>query len=248
VPDTLTDLEQQIASEERIVGIPTDQPLTNAAIVRRHVQIGVLLGLVSLVAVATLLSALRSWRIWTSALALAFGVYALVKERHLDRLAHLYRDECSIHLRVADRLLASGFMQADQELLGLRLAVEVGAARIAAELADTMLAHCASVRLIGPSGETPLAAVCDLEEAGVWLDPSAAREAIARHEPIRRGAPDGRTVIAVPLEHHYEAVGVIEVVSGPAEPYGARDAELVSAFARGAVSGLLGSRRPPDTP
>ena len=248
MPAILTDLEQAIVSEERIVGIPTDEPLTNAAIVRRHVQIGVLLGLVSLLAVVTLVSATKGYRVWTSALALAFGAYALAKERHLHRLSHLYHDECSIHLRVADRLLRSGVMQADQELLGLRIAVEVNAPRLAAELADVVLAHCAGVRLVGPSGETPLAAVCDLEEAGVWLDPTAAHEAIRLHEPVWRGAPDGRTVIAVPLEHHYEVVGVLEVISGPSEPYGVYDAEIIRAFGRGAVAGLLSGRRPGETP
>jgi hypothetical protein len=248
MPVELTALETEIASEERIVGIPTDEPLTNAAIVRRHMQIGVILGCASLVTLATLVAAMSGIRVLASAVALAFGVYALQKERHLQRLSRLYQDECSIHLTVADSLLRSGVMRADRELLDLRIAVEVGAARIAADLADTMLAHCASVRLVGPSGETPLAAVCDLEEGGYWLDPMPAHEALRRREPVRRGASEGRTVIAVPLEHHCEVVGVIEVVSGPAEPYGTHDAELVSAFARGAVAGLLNGHHTGDTP
>ena len=248
MPVTMTSLESEISCEERIVGLPTDQPLTRAAIVRRHVQIGVLLGLVSLVALVTLVSAMRGFRVWTSALALAFSVYALQKEHHLERLARLHRDECSIHLTVADSLLRSGVMQADRELLGLRIAVEHEADRLAADVADLVLAHCAGVRLVGPSGETPLAAVCDLEEAGVRPDPSVAHDAVERRQPIRRIGPEGRSVIAVPLQHHREVVGLLEVISGPAEPYSAHDAELVAAFARGAVAGLLSARAAIDAP
>jgi hypothetical protein len=239
-PVIQTHLEREIACEERIVGIPTDQPLTRAAIVRRHGQIGVLLGLVTFAVVATLASQMDSLRVLTSALALAFGVYALRKERHLRRLEVLHRDECAVHLTVADSILRSGALQhADRELVDLRNAVERSAARLAEGAADAMLAHCACVRLVGPSGETPLAAVCDFGDAGIWLEPSAAHEAARLHEPVRRGASDGRTVIAVPLEHRFEVVGVLEVISGPDEPYGTHDAEIVAAFARGAVCGLL---------
>jgi hypothetical protein len=244
-----TRLEREIACEERIVGIPTDRPLTKAAIVRRHGQLGILLGLVTVAVVATLASEMDSLRVLTSALALTFGIYALQKERHLRRLEALHRDECSIHLTVADSILRSGALRhADRELVDLRDAVEHDAGRLAEGAADALLADCACVRLVGPSGETPLAAVCDFGDAGIWLDPSAAHEAAERHEPVRKGAPDGRTVIAVPLEHRFEVVGVLEVISGPKEPYGAHHADLVAAFARGAVCGLLGGRASPHTP
>jgi len=67
---------------------------------------------------------------------LAFGVYAVKKERHLQRLARLYHDECSIHLTVADSLLRSGVLRDDQEVLNLRTAVELGASRLAADLVE----------------------------------------------------------------------------------------------------------------
>ena len=248
MPANLTTLEHQIADEERIVGIPTDQPLTNAAITRRHVQIGVLTGMLWLVALAALFSATREVRVFACTLALVFGVYAVQKERHLQRLSHLHRDECSIHLTVADSLLRSGVLRADNELLDLRTAVELGAARLAANLVEVVPADCAAVRLVGPSGETPLAAVCDQGERAIRLDAAAAHEALRRREPVRQGSRDGRTVIAVPLEHHQHVLGVLEVVSGPAEFYSAYDAELVSAFAYGALSGLLSGRRPGDAP
>jgi hypothetical protein len=250
VPPVLkTNLEREIASEERIVGIPTDQPLTDAAIVRRHGQLGVLLGLVTFAVIATLASDVAALRILTAALALAFGVYALRKERHLRKLEALHRDEVSIHLDVADSILRSGALRhANRELVDLRNAVERDAGRLAEGAADALLAHCACVRLVGPSGETPLAAVCDFGDVGIWLDPSAAHESARSHEPVRRDAPDGRTVIAVPLEHRFEVVGVLEVISGADEPYTASDAEIVVAFARGAVCGLMSGQPGSDTP
>ena len=214
-PVTKTPLEREIACEERFVGIPTDRPLTKAAIVRRTGQIGLLLGLVTVAVVATLASQMDSLRVLTSALAFTFGVYALQKERHLRRLEALHEDERSHPLqRGRQHPAVRRAAAADRELLDLRDAVERDAARLAEGAADAMLAHCACVRLVGPSGEMPLAAVCDFGDAGVWLDPSAAHEAAARHEPVRHDAADGRTVIVVPLEHRFEVVGLIEVISG----------------------------------
>lgn len=240
-PTTVDTLEHEIAHEERIVGIPTDQPLTHAAIVRRHVQIGVLLGLLSLALVATMVSEMGALRLFFCALALGFGVYAWIEGKHLEKLAGLQRDETSIHLTVADSLLRSGILSADRELLDLRTAVERAAGSLAADLVNVVPAECAGLRLVGPMGETPLAAVCDLGAGGVWLDPAAAHDALARHEPIRRSATDGRTVIAVPMEHQGDVVGVLEVVSVSTDRYSLVDELLVSAFARGAVSALLGS-------
>jgi hypothetical protein len=238
-PMTFDTLEHQIAHEERIVGLPTDRPLTHAAIIRRHAQIGVLLGLLSLAVVATLVTSLAALRLFSCAAALAFGVYAWIEGKHLERLARLQRDESSINLTVADSLLRSGILCADRTVLDLRTAVERAANQLAAELLTVVPSECAGLRLVGPSGETPLAAVCDLGAGGVWLDPAAAHDALARHEAVRRGASDGRTVIAVPLEHQGEVVGVLEVVSVETDRYSLVDELLVSAFARGAVAALL---------
>jgi hypothetical protein len=244
-PSTTVDtLEHEIAHEERIVGIPTDRPLTHAAIAKRHAQIGVLLGLLSLALVATLVSSMGALRFFFCVLALAFGVYAWFEGKHLERLARLQHDETTIHLTVADSLLRSGILCADGEVLALRNAVERGANQLAADLVDVVPAECAGVRLVGPMGETPLAAVCDLGTGGVWLDPSAAHDALARREPIRRGARDGRAVIAVPMEHQGDVVAVLEVVSVSSDRYSLVDELLVSAFARGAVSALLGGAHP----
>jgi hypothetical protein len=243
-PTTLDTLEHEIAHEERIVGIPTDRPLTHAAIVRRHMQIGVLLGLLSLALVATLVASMGALRVFFCALALAFGVYAWFEGKHLERLARLQQDETSIHLTVADSLLRSGILHADRGVLALRNAVERAANQLAADLVNVVPAECAGLRLIGPMGETPLAAVCDLGTGGVWLDPSAAHDALAGREPVRRGARDDRNVIAVPMEHQGDIVAVLEVVSISTDRYSLVDELLVSAFARGAVSALLGGAHP----
>ena len=245
-PTTVDTLEHQIAHEEHIVGIRTDRPLTRAAIVKRNLQIGGLLGLLTLVTIATFVSSTVGLQLFASTLALAFGVYAWIEGKHLERLARLQRDESSIHLTVADSLLRSGILGTDRTVLDLRTAVERAANQLAAEVATLVPSDCAGLRLVGPSGETPLAAVCDLGSSGIWLDPSAAHDAIARHEPVRRGARGGRTVIAVPLAHQGEVVAVIEVVSVEADRYSLVDELLVSAFARGAVSALLSGGGPLD--
>ena len=240
---TVDTLEHEIEHEARIVGLPTDRPLTHAAIVKRHAQIGVLLGLLSLAVIATMVSSLAALRLFSCAAALAFGVYAWIEGKHLERLTRLQRDETSIHLTVADSLLRAGILNGDRTVLDLRTSVERAANHLAAELLTVVPSECAGLRLVGPSGETPLAAVCDLGAGGVWLDPAAAHDALARREPIRRGASDGRTVIAVPLEHQGEVVGVLEVVSVETDRYSLVDELLVSAYARGAVAALLSGRR-----
>jgi hypothetical protein len=238
-PNTFDTLEHQIAHEERIVGIRTDRPLTHAAIVKRHVQIGLLLGVLSLAIVATLVSSLAPLRLFSCAAALAFGVYAWFEGTHLERLARLQRDESSIHLTVADNLLRSGILHANTTILDLRTAVERSAKQLAADVLTIVPSECAGLRLVGPSGETPLAAVCDLGAGGVWLDPAAAHDALARHETVRRGTREGRTVIAAPLEHQGEVVAVLEVVSVETDRYSLVDQLIVSAFVRGAVAALL---------
>ena len=90
-------------------------------------------------------------------------------------------------------------------------------------LADVVPADCAGVRLVGPIGR-------DAARGGVRPRRPAASGStrrprttpLARREPVRRGARDGRTVIAVPLEHQGDVVGVLEVVSVPTDRYSLR--------------------------
>ena len=248
-PVILTSLEREIASRRTHRRDPDRpaahrRPRSSAA----TASSACCSALVTFAVVATLASAMAALRVLDRPRSRSRSACTRSqKERHLQRLEALHRDECSIHLDVADSILRSGALRTPTASCST-CATRSSAARprLAEGAADAMLAHCACVRLVGPSGETPLAAVCDFGDAGIWLDPSAAHEAAERHEPIRRGAPDGRTVIAVPLEHRYEVVGVLEVISGPDEPYSAYDAELVVGVRpRRGVRAAEWSPRPP---
>ena len=122
---------------------PPDRPLTDAAIVRRRLQIAVLLGLLGLVAVVAMFAAPGVLQLGASVFALGFGWYALEKERHLQRLARLRGDANTISLVVADELVFSGALEADRELLDLRLAIERSAVALAAGLAEVLPTDCA---------------------------------------------------------------------------------------------------------
>ena len=132
---TVTILQEEITREERLVGLPPDRPLTDAALVHRRVQIAVLLGLLGLVSLVAMFTASGSLRLVASILALAFGYYALEQEQHLQRLTGLKGDANLISLVVADELVFSGALEADRELLDLRIAIELAAPQLAAGLA-----------------------------------------------------------------------------------------------------------------
>ena len=239
---TVTILQQQIAREERLVGLPPDQPLTNEALVQRRVQIAVLLGLLGLVSLAAMLIASGSLRLVALLFALGFAYYALEKEDHLERLTHLRDDANLISLVVADELVFSGVLEADHELLDLRIALELAAPQLAAGLAEVLPTDCARVRVTGPSGEVPIAAERDLAPGRFAPDDAAsARAALKQRHSVRRNSSHDRAVLTVPLWRRDDLVGVLELVSHPGQTYLARDASLVDAYGRGAVAALLGS-------
>ena len=241
MPLAVTALNREIAREERRVGLAPDRPLTNAAIVRRRVQIAALLALLGLVAVVAMFAATGALRIGATLLALAFGGYALVKERHLQRLARLRVDANTISLVVANELVFSGALEIDHELLDLRLAIERTAAAIVAGLAEILPTDCARVRVTGPSGEVPIAAKRDLAPGRLAPDDTAvARAALQHRHSIRRPSNHDRAVLAVPLYCRDEVVGMLELVSHPGQTYLSRDAGLVDAYGRGVVAALLG--------
>ena len=244
-PITVDTLEHEIAHEERIVGIPTDQPLTHAAIVKRHVQIGVLLGLLSLAVVATLVSSLAALRLFSCALALAFGVYAWIEGKHLERLARLQRDESSIHLTVADSLLRSGILCADRDR-----ARPPHRGRARRQPARGRRAQRRAVGVRRPAAGRPVGrdparrGVRRRRRAASGSTRGRARRA-ARHEPVRRGAQrrahGHRGAARAPGRGRRRARGGL----GRDRPLQPVDELLVSAFARGAVAALLsgGPRR-----
>jgi hypothetical protein len=242
MPATVTTLQREIDREERLVGLAHDGPLTDAAIVRRRIQIAVLLGLLGLVAVVAMFAADGSLRLSASVFALCFGYYALEKEHHLQRLARLRDDANIISLVVANELVFSGVLETDNELLDLRLAIERAADDLVAGLAEVLPTDCARVRLTGPSGEVPIAAERDLAPGRFPPDDTAiARAALQHRHSVRRASSHDRAVLTVPLWRADDVVGVLEVVSHPGQTYLSRDAGLVDAFGRGAVAALLGA-------
>ncbi len=240
MPATVTTLDREIAREERWVGIPTDQPLTDRAIAYRRLQIACLFLACGFVALYAILSSTRWLQMVAIALAGAFGIYAIEQDRHLRRLASLRGDSQRITLVVAGELLYSGALATDQELLDLSAAVGRGAGLLASSLADVLPADCTRVRLLGPSGELPVAAERELVPGKpVPDDAAAAHEALRLRAPVRREA-SGRTVLAVPVWRRDDVVAVLEVVSPVGEMFEPVDAALVDAYSRGAVAALLG--------
>jgi hypothetical protein len=239
---TVTILQQEINREERLVGLPHDRPLTDAAIVRRRMQIAGLLGLLGLVAVGAIFAAAGALRLGASVVALCFGWYALQQERHLQRLARLCDDANTISLVVANELVFSGALEADTELLDLRLAIERAAVDLVAGLAEVLPTDCARIRLTGPSGEVPIAAERDLAPGRFPPDDTAiARATLKQRHSVRRASSHDRAVLTVPLWRRDDVVGVLELVSHPGQTYLSRDAGLVDAYGRGAIAALLGA-------
>jgi hypothetical protein len=237
---TVTILQEEIAREEKCVGIATDQPLTDAAIVHRRLQIAVLLGLLGVVALAAMLTASGSIRLVASIFALFFAWYALEKERHLQHLARLREDANTISLVIANEIVFSGALEVDRQLLDLRLALEQAAPWMVAGLAEVLPTDCARVRVTGPSGEVPIAAERDLAPGRFPPDDTAiARAALKNRHSVRRSISHDRAVLTVPLWHRDDVVGVLELVSHPGQTYLSRDAGLVDAYGRGAVAALL---------
>lgn len=239
---TITALQREIVREERIVGLPTDQPLTDRAIVRRRLQIAILLGVFGFVALLAMIAASGAVHLTAAGAALCFGWYALEKERHLQRLVRLRDDELTISLVVANELVFSGVLETDDQLLDLRLAIERSAAQLVAGLAEVLPTDCARVRLAGPSGEVPIAAERDLAPGRFAPDDTAiARAALQHRHSVRRSSSHDRAVLTVPLWRYDDVVGVLELVSHPGQTYLSRDAGLVDAYGRGAIAALLGA-------
>ena len=236
----ITTLEQEIAHEERRVGLPVGEPLTDSSITRRRVQIEGLLAACAFVALFALLVAGGLIRALAVALAVAFGVYAMEKDRHFRRLASLRDDTRKITLAVAGELMDSGALDPDRELLDLRDGLATAAGRLATGLAGVLPADSARVRLVGPSGEVPIAALRQIATGGtVPDDGDAAAEALRHRAPVRRESIDGRGILVVPMWRGDDLVALLEVVSPPDERYLPKHALIVDAFARGAVAALL---------
>ena len=239
MPATVTSLDRAIAREERFVGLPTDEPLTDAAIAHRNLQISGLLAACGCVALAAVMTANEITSVCAFVLAGAFGIYAIRQDMHLRRLATLRGDSRRITLVVASELMHTGALAPDRELLDMRDALGRAAGAIANALASVVPCDCTRVRLVGPSAEVPIAAERELApRRPVVDDPKPALQALHECAPVRRQV-DEHSVIVAPLWRGDDMIGLLEVVSPKNKHYQLRDAAQVDAFGRGAVAALL---------
>jgi hypothetical protein len=239
MPADVTVLDREIADEERMVGIDTHKPLTDGAIAHRRLQIAVVLGASGFAACSSVYFASIGVRFGAIALALLFGAYAVEKDRHLRRLAHLRGDSMRITLVVANELMSSGALAGGRELLDLRDGIGRAAGRLAAGLADVVPADCTRLRLLGPSGEVPIAAERELGARNdVADDPTAANEARLNGKSVRRVTADDRGVIVVALHHGDEVLALLEAVAPAGDRFRPGEVVRAEAYARGAVAAL----------
>jgi len=239
MPAAVTILDREITLEERRVGIPTNQPLTDGAIARRRLQIAIVLGASGFVALFAMFVAAGVVRAGAIMLAALFGAYAVEKDRHLRRLASLRGDSMRITLAVASELMLSGALASDPELLDLRDGIGRAAGRLAAGLADVVGAECTRVRLLGPSGEVPVAAERDLAaRASVPDDPAAAHKVLRNRRTVREVTVDDRGVLVVAMRRGDEVLALLEAVAPRGDRYRPVDVVQADAYARGAVAAL----------
>ncbi len=239
MPAAVTILDREITLEERRVGIPTNQPLTDGAIARRRLQIAIVLGASGFVALFAMFVAAGLVRAGAIMLAALFGAYAVEKDRHLRRLASLRGDSMRITLAVASELMLSGALASDPELLDLRDGIGRAAGRLAAGLADVVGAECTRVRLLGPSGEVPVAAERDLAaRASVPDDPTAAHKVLRNRRAVREVTVDDRGVLVVAMRRGDEVLALLEAVAPRGDRYRPVDVVQADAYARGAVAAL----------
>lgn len=239
MPATVTVLDREIAAEERRAGIATDRPLTDGAIARRRFQIAIVLTASGLIALYAALYASGAVQIGALLLAPIFGAYAIEKDRHLRRLAHLRGDSMRITLVVANELMSSGALTGARELLDLRDGIGRAAGRLAAGLADVVQADCTRLRLVGPSGEVPIASERELGTRNeVSDDPAAALDALRTGKSVRRATADGRGIVVVALQYDDDVLALLEAVSPTGDRFRPGELARAEAYARGAVAAL----------
>ena len=239
MPATITTLEREIALVERRVGRPVNEPLTDRAIARRRMQIAEILGASGFAALFAVILASGIVSVGAIGLAALFGVYAVEKDRHLRRLALLRGDSMRITLVVANELMFSGVLAGDRELLDLRDGIGRAAGRLAAGLADVIHADCTRLRLLGPSGEVPVAAERELTaRQSVPDDTTAAHAVLRNHRSVRQVTLDGRGVLVVAMRRGDEVLALLEAVAPCGDRYRPVDVVQADAYARGAVAAL----------
>jgi hypothetical protein len=225
---TVATLHREIEHEERRVGIRPQVAVTESMITRRQVQIAIVLALVvaALLGVAFMpRTSIQTplMRVFTIALAVLLAVYAVEQDRHLRRLRALAADAQRVTRAVADALAQSGVLRLDNEVLLLRDSFRESADQLANGLADALGADFALVRVPGPAGE---------------MSSRLARHTLRRGTAMFEKVDDDRAVLAVPIWHHGDPVAVFEAVSKPEAPFSPEDADLVDAYACGALAAM----------
>lgn len=235
---TITTLAKQIEREERLAGIRAGA-VTRAVITRRQLQVAsvCLAVTVALLGVAFSPRGSLLLKALTVALAVAMAWYAVEQDRHLRRLARLTHESRAISLAVVDALAASGALHGDGAVLRVRRHLEHVGLVVALGLVDVLAAASVRFRVVGPSGEVPVAAASE-GAAGTPEHTDAARRVVRTGRPARFPRPDGAGVLVVPIRDHDEVVAVVEVVSPEGVPYGPDDWRLVDAYARGVLAAL----------
>ena len=144
-----------------------------------------------------------------------------------------------ITLVVANELMFSGALAGDRELLDLRDGIGRAAGRLAAGLADVVRADCTRLRLLGPSGEVPVAAERELTaRRSVPDDTTAARAVVRNNKSVRQVTLDGRGVLVVAMRRGDEVLALLEAVAPCGDRYRPVDVVQADAYARGAVAAL----------
>ena len=239
MPATITTLDREIAREEKRVGIPTGRPLTDGAIAHRRLQIAGVLAASGFAALFATNLADGVVRMGAIALSIVFAAYAIEKDRHLRRLALLRGDSMRITLVVANELMFSGALTGDRELLDLRDGIGRAAGRLAAGLGDVVRSDCTRLRLLGPSGEVPIAAERLLAtRESIPDDTAAALDALRNHRSVRKVTEDDRGVIVVALRRGDEVLALLEAILPCGDRYRPVDLVQADAYARGAVAAL----------
>jgi hypothetical protein len=144
-----------------------------------------------------------------------------------------------ITLVVANELMSSGALAGARELLDLRDGIGRAAGRLAAGLAEVVPADCTRLRLLGPSGEVPVAAERELGARNeVSDDPAAAQDVVRNGKSVRRVRADDRGILVVALALDDEVLALLEAVAPRGDRFRPGDLARAEAYARGAVAAL----------
>lgn len=270
VHESPPDLREAIRREAKVVGLRDLQLPSLESVERRRLQLWVLTT-VLLLSVSTAIVLLwvgsgegsSTWlnpRTTTAAvlaLAVGFGVYAIEKELHLQRLTKLLVDERSLNAALSNRLrelstlLEAG--KAMNSVLELRDVLDI-ILRSALELLE---GRDGSIMML--EEEDDLVAVCAYgneyaEGARVKVGEGIAGRVAEDREPLllvgevdessggRRRDQPVDSAMCFPLVNRDDLLGVLNVNAGPERPFTEYDLRALGLFAEHAASAIANAR------